>query len=179
LGRHFTTPVVLLSVFAVLGLLTYFRRDAGLVFVCFALFSLLWFTTNFSAIEVIFNINSSRQMSQKIPALPPETRLVFLECFPSGLPFYLNRTATLFTREGKEITSASNYILFRLQNDLQWPTNLMPVTNFDQWISRRNQDIYLITREKNRSRLEAIAGVQATDIQPLTPPYIGVLLKAP
>jgi 4-amino-4-deoxy-L-arabinose transferase-like glycosyltransferase len=179
LGRHFTTPVVLLSVFAVLGLLTYFRRDAGLVLVCFALFSLLWFTTNLGAIEVIFNINSSRQMSQKIPALPPETRLVFLECFPSGLPFYLNRTATLFTKEGKEITSASNYILFRLQNDLQWPTNLMPVTNFDQWISRRNQEIYLITREKNRSRLEAIAGVQATDIQPLTPPYIGVLLKAP
>jgi 4-amino-4-deoxy-L-arabinose transferase-like glycosyltransferase len=179
LGRHFTTPMVLLSVFAVLGLLTYFRRDAGLVLVCFALFSLLWFTTNLGAIEVIFNINSSRQMSQKIPALPPETRLVFLECFPSGLPFYLNRTATLFTKEGKEITSASNYILFRLQNDLQWPTNLMPVTNFDQWISRRNQEIYLITREKNRSRLEAIAGVQATDIQPLTPPYIGVLLKAP
>ena len=179
LGRHFTTPVVLLSVFAVLGLLAYFRRDAGLVFVCFALFSLLWFTTNLGAIEVIFNINSSRQMSQKIPALPPETRLVFLECFPSGLPFYLNRTATLFTKEGKEITSASNYILFRLQNDLQWPTNLVPVTNFDQWISQRNQEVYLITREKNRSRLEAIAGVQATDIQPLTPPYIGVLLKAP
>jgi hypothetical protein len=179
LGRHFTTPVVLLLVFAVLGLLAYFRRDAGLVFVCFALFSLLWFTTNLGAIEVIFNINSSRQMSQKIPALPPETRLVFLECFPSGLPFYLNRTATLFTKEGKEITSASNYILFRLQNDLQWPTNLVPVTNFDQWISQRNQEVYLITREKNRSRLEAIAGVQATDIQPLTPPYIGVLLKAP
>jgi 4-amino-4-deoxy-L-arabinose transferase-like glycosyltransferase len=179
LGRHFITPIILLSVFAVLGLLVSFRRDAGLIFVCFTLFSVLLFTLNFGAIEVLFNINSSRQMSQKIPALPPETRLVFLECFPSGLPFYLNRTATLFTKEGKEITSASNYILFRLKNDSQWPTNLVPSTNFDQWISQRNQQVYLITRKNNRPRLEAIAGVQTNDIQLLTSPYIGVLLKVP
>ncbi|MDD5139766.1 MAG: glycosyltransferase family 39 protein [Verrucomicrobiales bacterium] len=179
LGGHFITAVILLSVFAVLGLLARFRRDAGLGFAIFAIFPLLLFMLNFGAIETIFNIKSARLMAQKIPALPPETRLAFLECFPSGLPFYLNRTATLFTKDGSEITSASNYILFRLKNDPAWPANLVPVTNFDRWISQRDCQVYLITREKNRPRLETIAGVQPTDIQPLTPPYIGVLLTAP
>jgi hypothetical protein len=118
-------------------------------------------------------------LSQKIPPLPPETRLAFLECFPSGLPFYLDRTATLFTKDGSEITSASNYILFRLKNDPAWPTNLVPLTNFDLWISQRKQPVYLVAREKNRAELEAVVGNQKTDIQPLTPPFIGVLLTAP
>jgi len=179
LGRHFIAPVILFTVFAGLGLLVRFRRDVGLAFVCFALFPVLLFTTNLGAIEVIFNVKSARLMAQKIPVLPPETRLAFLECFPSGLPFYLNRTATLLTKDGSEITSASNYILFRLKNDPAWPTNLVSLTNFDQWISQRTQPVYLIAREKNRPRLEAIAGVQPADIQPLTPTYIGVLLTAP
>jgi 4-amino-4-deoxy-L-arabinose transferase-like glycosyltransferase len=179
LGHHFITPIILLTVFAGLGLLARFRRDVGLCFAVFAIFPLLLFTLNFGVIETIFNVKSARQLSQKIPALPPETRLAFLECFPSGLPFYLNRTATLFTKDGSEITSASNYILFRLKNDPAWPTNLVPLTNFDLWISQRKQPVYLVAREKNRSELEAIAGIQTTNIQQLTPPYIGVLLTAP
>ena len=185
LGRHFITPIILLSVFAVLGLLARFRRDVGVGFFLFAIFPLLLFTLNFGAIETVFNVKSARQLSQKIletqkiTALPPETRLVFLECFPSGLPFYLNRTATLFTKDGSEITSASNYILFRLKNDPAWPTNLVPLTNFDLWISQRKQPVYLVAREKNRAELEAVVGNQKSDIQPLTPPYIGVLLTAP
>ena len=179
LGAQFGTPIILLAVFAVLGLLVRFRRDIGLGFVVFAIFPLLLFTLNFGVIETVFNVKSARQLSDKIPALSPETKLAFLECFPSGLPFYLDRTATLFTRDGSELTSASNYILFRLKNDPQWPDNLVAVTNFDRWISQRSRQIYLVAREKDRPRLEAIAGVQPADIQPLTPPYIGILLPAP
>jgi 4-amino-4-deoxy-L-arabinose transferase-like glycosyltransferase len=179
LGRHFITPIISLSVFAVVGLLARFRRDAGLCFAAFAIFPLLLFTLNFGAIETVFNIKSARQLSQKIQPLPPETKLAFLECFPSGLPFYLNRTATLITKDGSEITSASNYILFRLKNDPAWPASLVPLTNFDQWVLQRRQSVYVVTREKNRNKLETIAGVQPTDIQPLTPSYIGVLLTTP
>jgi 4-amino-4-deoxy-L-arabinose transferase-like glycosyltransferase len=179
LGRHFITPIILLSVFAVLGLLARFRHDVGLGFFLFAIFPLLLFTLNFGVLETIFNIKSGRQLSQKIPVLPPETRLAFLECFPSGLPFYLDRTATLVTKDGSELTSASNYILFRLKNDPAWPTNLVRFTNLDLWISQRKQPVYLVAREKNRDELEAVVGVQKADIQTLTPPYIGVLLTAP
>ena len=179
LGRHFSTAIILLLVFAVLGLLVRFRRDVGLGFFLFAVFPPLLFTLNFGVIETIFNVKSARQMSQKIPPLPPGTKLAFLECFPSGLPFYLNRTATLFTKDGSEITSASNYILSRLQKDPEWPANLVPLANVDSWISQRKQPVYLVAREKNRARLEAVVGNQKSDIQPLTPQYIGVLLTAP
>jgi hypothetical protein len=36
-----------------------------------------------------------------------------------------------------------------------------------------------VAREKNRAELESVVGNQKTDIQPLTPPYIGVLLTVP
>ena len=179
LGRHFIIPIILLPSVAVLGLLARFRHDIGFGFFLFAIFPLLLFTLNFDVIETVFNAKSARQLSQKIPPLPPETKLAFLECFPSGLPFYLNRTATLFTKDGSEITSASNYILFRLKNDPAWPANLVQVTNFDLWISQRKQPVYLVARKKNRDELEAVAGSQKSGIQPLTPPYIGVLLTAP
>jgi len=65
--------------------------------------------------------------------------------------------------------------LFSLKHDPAWPANLVPLTNFDQWISQRKTPIYLVTRDDERAKLEEI-GVQPADIHPLTPPYIGVLL---
>jgi 4-amino-4-deoxy-L-arabinose transferase-like glycosyltransferase len=179
LGRHFITPIILLSVVGVLGLLVRFRRDAGLCFVIFAVFPVLLFTLNLGAIQVVFNIKSARQLAQQMPPLPPKTGLAFLECFPNGLPFYLNRTATLFTKDGSEITSSSNYILFRLKNDPKWPTNLVPVAEFDHWLAARKQPVYLLAHASDQARLEAVAGIQKTNLQQLTPQYVGVLLPAP
>jgi 4-amino-4-deoxy-L-arabinose transferase-like glycosyltransferase len=179
LGLHFITLIILLLVFTVLGLLARFRRNLCLCFACFAIFPLLLFTLNLGAIEVVFNIKSARQLAQKIPALPPETRLAFFQCFPNGLPFYLNRTATLITRDGSELTSSSNYILFRLKNDPAWPPNLVPAKNFDQWISQRTHPVYLLAHTNDRVQFENIAGIEKTNIQQLTPFYIGVLLPAP
>jgi len=169
----------LLSVFGVLGLLARFRRDAGLCFVIFAVFPVLLFTLNLGAIEVVFNFKSARLLARQMPPLPPETDLVFLECFPNGLPFYLNRTATLLTKDGSEITSSSNYILFRLKNDPNWPTNLVPVEKLNDWLARRKQPVYLLTRSEEQFRLEAVTGIQKTNIQQVTPLYVGVLLPAP
>ncbi len=179
LGHHFFIPIILLAGFAALGLLARSRRDAGLCFVIFAVFPPLLFGLNLNAIETVFNYKSARPLAQKIQALPPETKLAFLECFPNGLPFYLNRTATLFTKDGRELTSSSNYILYRLKNDPAWPANLVAVTNFDHWIAARSNQVYLVAREKDRPKLEAIQGVQPADIQPFTPQYLGVLLKVP
>jgi 4-amino-4-deoxy-L-arabinose transferase-like glycosyltransferase len=179
LGGHFITPIILLSVFGVLGLLARFRRDVGLCFAIFAIFPVLLFTLNLGAIEVVFNTKSARQLAQQMPALSPETELAFLECFPNGLPFYLNRTATLLTKDGSEITSSSNYILFRLKNDPNWPTNLVPVEKLNDWLARRKQPVYLLTRSEEQFRLEAVTGIQKTNIQQVTPLYVGVLLPAP
>ena len=179
LGRHLTPVIILLSVFGGLGLLTRFRRAAGFCFVIFAVFPLLLFTLNLSAIQVVFDTKSARPLAQRMPPLSAETRLAFLECFPNGLPFYLNRTATLLTRDGGEITSSSNYILFRLKNEPAWPANLVPVAEFDQWLAGRKHPVYLLARASDRVRLESVAGIQKTNIQQLTPLYVGVLVPAP
>jgi hypothetical protein len=177
LGHHFLTPIILFSVFAVLGLLARLRRDAGFCFVILAVFPLLLFTLNLGAIGVIFNAKSVRQLALQIPALPPQTELIFWESYPAGLSFYLNRTATLISRDGNELTS--NYILFGLKRDPHWPTNLVPATGLEHWLAGRNHPAYIFTHASYRGRLEAIAGIQKTNIQQLTPDYIGVLLPAP
>ncbi len=175
LGRGCIAPGILLFVFAVVGLLARFRRDTGLCFFAFAILPLLLFALSFGMIAIVFNTKSARQLSQKIPALPPQTELAFWECFPNGLPFYLHRTATLITKDGSELTS--NYILFQLKNGSEWPTNLVTFTNFDMWISQQTRPVYLVAREEDRPRLNAIVGVHKTDIQSLTPRYVGVLLS--
>lgn len=175
-GQHVIPPIILLLVFLGLSLLARLRRDAGLAFVSFALFPLLLFTTNVSAIELVFNAKSARQLAQLIPSLPPQTELACLECYPCGLPFYLGRTATLFTVDGREFTS--NYILFRLKNDPVWPANVVATTNLDHWISQRNHPVYLIARLGNMPLLEEAAGIHKTNIQSLTQFYYGVLIPA-
>ncbi|MEJ0088609.1 MAG: hypothetical protein WDM80_02500 [Limisphaerales bacterium] len=177
LGRHFTTPVVLLSVFAVLGLWVRFRCDAGLCFALFAIFPLLLFTLNLGVIGAMFNIKSARNLAQQFPALSPEIELAFFQCFPNGLPFYLNRTATVITQNGEELTS--NYIIFRLKNDPVWPTNMVRTTDFNRWLAGRKHPVYLVANEIMRSGFEKMTSIQKTNIQTLAPSYIGVLFPTP
>jgi 4-amino-4-deoxy-L-arabinose transferase-like glycosyltransferase len=176
LSHHLISAIILLLAFAGLGLLARYRRDASLAFISFALFPLLLLATNLSAIGLVFNAKSARQLAQQFPALPPQTELACLECYPCGLPFYLGRTATLITVDGREFTS--NYILFRLKNDPQWPANVVASTNLDRWIAQQNHPVYLIASVRSRPRVEAAVGTHKTEIQTLTPSYIGVFLPA-
>ena len=99
-----------------------------------------------------------------------------MDCFPCGLPFYLGRTATLVTTDGRELTS--NYIIFRLKNDPLWPTNVVALTNLDLWLAQRNHPVFLIAWGHGRSHLEPAAGIYKADIQPLAQSYYGVLIPA-
>jgi hypothetical protein len=166
--------VIMLFVYVVFALLSLWRRNAGLCFVCFASFPLLLVSVNYGMIDVVFNAKSARTLAQQIPALPPQTQLACLECFPNGLTFYLGRTAILITNDGNELTS--NYILFRLKSGQTWPSNLVAVSDFNRWLATREHPVYLVVRQQDRSRLEAIAAAQKTTIRQLTPQYVGALL---
>jgi hypothetical protein len=176
LGRHLIIPMILLPVIAVLGLLVRFRRDVRLALILFAVFPLLLFTLNLGAIEVVYNFKSARQLAHRMPPLTPDTELAFVQCFPGGLPFYLHRTATVITSDGDELTS--NYILFELKHNPGWPTNLVPLTEFNHWLAGRDHPVYLLAHPVLQPWLEAIHGIQKTNIQQLTPDYVGVLLPA-
>ena len=76
------------SVFAVLGLLVHFRRDAGLCFAVFAIFPLLLFTLNFGVIEIVFQ----RQVRPPIVAknsrrCRPKPSWLFWNVFPVDCRF--------------------------------------------------------------------------------------------
>ena len=174
LKSQFPAAVVILLACVAFALLAVWRRSAGLCFVCFASFPLLLVSVNYGMINVVFNAKSARVLAQQIPTLPPETQLACLECFPNGLAFYLNRTATLITRDGGELTS--NYILFRLKSGQAWPSNVVAVSDFNHWLATREHPVYLVVRQQDRSRLEPIAAARKTTIRQLTPQYVGALL---
>ncbi len=167
----------LMAGFGVLGLIARYRRDVALGFLSLTLFPALFLHVNTSVLQVIFDAKSSRQLALQLSSLPAETELACLRCFPNGLPFYLKRTATLISRDGGELTS--NYIISRLEKDPQWPQQIVPLAKFDDWLASRKKPVYLIVRESDRSKLEAIAAARNATIQPLVQGYLGAHLPAP
>jgi len=174
---HIMAAAIMLLLFALFALLTGFKRNVKLCFACFVLFPLLLVNVNYAMLDVVFNAKSARALAHQIPALPPQTELACLECFPSGLTFYLGRTATLITSDGSELTS--NYIAYRLKTENPWPANLVPVGELNHWLAARNHPVFLLARQGDRGRLEAITAGTGATIQQLTPFYIGVLLPSP
>ncbi len=83
---------VALAVFGVFGLVARWRRSVRLGFLCFALFIPLGANAGMGVIDVIFDANSGRQIASQLSALPAGTELACLQCFPNGVPFYLQRT---------------------------------------------------------------------------------------
>jgi len=173
---HIIAAAVFLLLFALFALLAGCKGNVKLCFACFSLFPLLLVNVNYGMLDVVFNAKSARTLAHQIPALPPKTELACLECFPSGLTFYLGRTATLITKDGHELTS--NYIAFRLKTEHPWPSNLVPVAELNQWLAARKHPVFLLARREDLGRLETITVGNGATIQHLTPFYIGVLLPS-
>jgi len=176
LQRHVLAAAIMLLLFALFALLAGCQRNVKLCLAGFTLFPLLLVNVNYAMLDVIFNAKSARALAHQLPALPPQTELACLECFPNGLAFYLGRTATLITKDGNELTS--NYILFRLKTEQPWPSNVVPAAELDPWLAAQNHPVFLLARQADRARLEAIAAGRGAAIQQLTPFYIGVLLPS-
>lgn len=174
LGRHALLLAILLSVFGVGGLTAGWRRDARLAFLCMALFPPLFLNLNLGLAKAGLLPKSGRAVAEGMPKLPADTELASLDCFPNGLAFYLGRTLTLISADGGELTS--NYILYHLKNNPQWPQNIVPRAKFDGWLASRRTPVFLIMKQKHKAKLEALAESRGGTVQELTPSYAGVLL---
>ncbi len=171
LGRALVPLALTLAVFGVFGLVGRFRRSAVLCFLCFALFMPLGANAGMGVIEVIFSAKSGRPVARQIPALPAGTELACLECYPNGVPFYLRRTAILISRDGGELTS--NYVLYSLEKEPQWPKQIVPLKDFDDWLAAQKTPVYLIVRRSETNQLETIAAARGATIQPLGAGLLG------
>ena len=168
---------MLFAAFGVFALIARYRLNVAMGFLCLALLPPLCLHANARVFEIIFDAKSNRQLARQLSGLPAGTELACLECFPNGLPFYLNRTATLISRDGGELTS--NYIVSCLKNKPQWPPQIVPVAELDEWLASRKTSVYLIARESGRSRLEKIATARNATVQHLWSGYLGAQLPAP
>jgi hypothetical protein len=177
LGQTAVPVAILFAGFGAFGLLARCRRSASLCFLCLALFPPLFINAGFGAFEVVLDAKSDRRIAAQLSGAPPETEFVCLECFPTGLPFYLGRTVTLISRDGGELTS--NYIIHCLKENPRWPEQIVPLADVDQWLASRKTPVYLLSRERDRSRLETIAAARNAKIQPISPGYLGLQLPVP
>jgi len=142
-----------------------------------ALFIALAANAGMGVIDVIFAAKSGLPVADGLATLPADTELACLECFPNGLPFYLRRTATLISRNGGELTS--NYILYALKKEPDWPKQIVPSTNFDSWLASRTKAVCLIGHESATNRLAAIAAGHGGTIRPLASGFWAAQLPAP
>jgi hypothetical protein len=127
-------------------------------------------------IDVIVGAKSGRSIASRLSALPAETEMAGLGCFPNGVPFYLCQTMTLISRDGGELTS--NYIIYSLGKNSSWPKQIVPLADFDTWLASRKTPVYLIVRQSDTNKLATIAMTRKVTIQPLGSGYWGAQLPA-
>lgn len=177
LGQGAVPLAVFLLAFGAFGLVARYRRSAPLCFLCLALFAPLFINLNLGTFEVVFGAKSGRRIADQLAGLPAGTELACLECFPNGLAFYLNRTATVISYDGGELTS--NYILSCLEKDPHMAGQIVPFAEFDNWLASRKTAVYLIVPQREREKLQTIAAARGATVQPLAPDFAGALLPAP
>jgi hypothetical protein len=96
---------------------------------------------------------------------------------PNGLPFYLKRLITVFSVDGKELTS--NYVEFTLKTANPWPDGIVPLAQMQNWLKSRDHAVYLLAHEGNLPQLKAIASLYKLKVQALPKGYYAVLIPKP
>jgi 4-amino-4-deoxy-L-arabinose transferase-like glycosyltransferase len=175
LGRAAIPLAVAMAVLGIFALVAWIRRNPELCFLSLTLFSPLCGGAGFGVLKVVFDAKSGRTVAARMPPLAAETELACLECFPNGVPFYLQRTPTLFSRTGAELTS--NYIIATLEKTTEWPNQIVPLSRFDTWLAGQRKPIYLIVRKNGLHRLEDLANSRGASVQQLAPELWGAQLS--
>jgi 4-amino-4-deoxy-L-arabinose transferase-like glycosyltransferase len=122
-----------------------------------------------------FDEKSAQAVAAAMPRLDPGTQLVFYQCFPNGLPFYLRRTGVLITADGDELTS--NYALYKLKRESSWPAQIVPVKEADAWMQRRQGDAYVMTHQGYRAWLQGWAERSGGAIENLPHGFLGLRVR--
>ena len=165
--------VLPLSTAAILGVALRRRSLAGCV-VGIALFPMLLLILGGGIFQEVFEGRSAKRMAAQIGRIPEGTELAFLDCFPTGLPFYLGKTGTLITRNGGELTS--NYVIYALKRQAVWPPQTVPLSGFDEWIAAQKRPVYLVFRATSRDVVDRLAAERGATVTPLPRNFFGILL---
>lgn len=166
--------IVSLGLTAFISLGAWVLRSPRLALAGFLTFPLLFLTLNFDSVSRHAGIKSARPIFEQLPAtLPADTEFACLACMPHGLPFYLGRELTVFTEDGKELTS--NYVLFSIKTGKPWSKRLVPLDRYPAYLAERRNPVFLMARTERIKEVTALAS--GREIVLLPGDYLGVLLE--
>lgn len=159
---------------AFLGLGAWISRSSRLALAGFLVFPLIFLSVQFDAVSRHAGIKSARPIFEQLPSTLPEgTEFACLACMPHGLPFYLGQELTVFTEDGKELTS--NYVLFSIKTGKPWAKRLVPLDRYPAYLAARQHPIFLMARTERIKEMTALAS--GREVVLLPGDYVGVLLE--
>ncbi len=176
-GPELPKVAISMAATAVLALIAYLGNRAQWALAAFLSFPVLLLTANFGLVERHASIKSARTLLDNMPRnLPADTEFACDHCLPHGLPFYLEGPVTVFTQDGRELTS--NYVIFALASGQPWSKHLVPAARMPEHLASRPHPVYLMARGYRRGILEELARPFGGSVQSLGNDYVGTLLPA-
>jgi len=162
------------AIITVLGLVAYSFRSAKFVFALFAVFMSLWLTLAWGSVQTYAETLSSRSLAAHVAAAAGPADVALLQCFPTGLPYYLGRAVYLVSIDGHETTS--NYVAFSLESNRTWPPNVLPPSELPGWLAQESRPAFMIARDDRKTQLESLASRAGVEVQEIIPGWWGALL---
>jgi 4-amino-4-deoxy-L-arabinose transferase-like glycosyltransferase len=162
------------AILTIVGLVAYSLRNAKFVFAILAVFMSLWLTLAWGSIQTYAETLSSRTLAEHVATAAGPSDVVLLQCFSTGLPYYLGRAVYLVSIDGHETTS--NYVAFTLEGNRSWPRNVLPPSELPGWLAQESRPAYLIARDDRKTQLESLASGAGVEVQEIIPGWWGALL---
>jgi 4-amino-4-deoxy-L-arabinose transferase-like glycosyltransferase len=174
----FLPLAVLFLLTAILAIIGSLRNDPRLTFFAFLALPLAMLALFLPVVGNSQQLRTDRLLAAEIFSLAGSEQVACVACFPPGLPFYLGRPITIFTESnGDEIQS--NYIPFFLASSSSWPSQIVPVSHFDTWMSANRAPVFLMVDRKYLPMLQALAARRRLSVQALAGGHYWGMLVTP
>jgi 4-amino-4-deoxy-L-arabinose transferase-like glycosyltransferase len=155
-------------------------RSCRVTFVGFLLFLPVTMLAGRKEFRAYADSVSSRPLAQRIEIENPGGDVALLECFSTGLPFYLDRPVFLVSRDGAETTS--NYIAHLVAtapSEQDWPASIVAPDRFAGWLAARTQPVLVLARADRESELDALAAAHRATVEAIEPGWWAALIAPP
>jgi 4-amino-4-deoxy-L-arabinose transferase-like glycosyltransferase len=153
-------------------------RSCRVVFVGFLLFLPVTMVAGRREFRAYADSVSSRPLAERAELENPGGDVAMLECFSTGLPFYLGRPVFLVSRDGAETTS--NYIahlIAKAPSEQDWPPSIVAPDRFAAWLAARTQPVFVLARTDRAGELVALAASHGATVEGLEPGWFGALIE--
>lgn len=173
----FAPLLVALVVLGVLTAMARMLRSCRVAFVGFLLFLPVTMIAGRRELRAYADSVSSRPLAERIEMENRGGDVALLECFSTGLPFYLDRPVFLVSRDGAETTS--NYIahlIAKNPDEQNWPPTIIAPDRFAAWLAARTQPVSILARTDRESELVALAASHGATVEAVEPGWFEALI---